>query len=166
MTTELSPQSRIKVLDIPVAAPGTCILCGTAGIDDRKFVDFGKTVDWIGVIYFCTECISEVARAVGWVPVAEFDKLLQELKKVQADKGIVEAKYSGVTSALDTLFANYDRGIVSVDDFVRGSVSASEAELDFQQGLDKEFATGEPETNESANVEGSDDFFDASDFEQ
>lgn len=164
MATEVSPQSRISVLDTPIIAPGTCILCGSAGDGERTFVDFGKQVDWIGAIYFCSECFAEVATALGFIPVAKFDELLQDLKETKASLGIVEAKHKGVTDALDILFANYDRGIVSVDEFVRSTVSDT-AVADRIIESDKQSNIGESETNESDSVEGSDDIFDDSDFE-
>lgn len=164
MTIEVSPQSRIQILDVPILAPGICLVCGTAGIDDRKFVDFGKQVEWYGAVYLCSECITEVARAVGFIPVAEFDKLLEELKKTQADKGLSDAKVEGVNSALDVLFSNYSRGIVSVDEFVRSTVLDSEKSNGITESSE-ESNSGESKTDESIVVEGSDDIFDDSDFE-
>lgn len=164
MTTEISPQSRISILGTPIIAPGTCILCGSAGDGERTFVDFGKQVDWIGAIYFCSECFAEVATVLGFIPVAKFDELLQELKETKASLGIVEAKHKGVTDALDILFANYDRGIVSLDQFVRGTVSNTAVD-DSVDELHEESNIRESETNESDSVEGPDDVFDDSDFE-
>jgi DNA-directed RNA polymerase subunit RPC12/RpoP len=76
--------NRVQVLNVPLMAPGVCMLCGTAGIDNRTFVDFGKQVEWYGAVYLCSECIKEVAIAVGFIPVAEFDKLLEQLKEIEA----------------------------------------------------------------------------------
>lgn len=164
MATEISPQSRIQVIDVPILAPGVCMVCGTAGVDDRKFIDFGKQVDWYGAVYLCSECIIEVARAIGFIPVAEFDKLLEEYKKIQADKGMTDAKAEGIQSALDVLFAGYNGGIVSIDEFVRGPVST----VDKSSGVpesNEEPNKRESETDEPSDVEGSDDIFDDSDFE-
>ena len=163
MPIEINAQSRVKILDAPVAAPGTCILCGTAGIDDRKFVDFGKTVDWIGVIYFCSECIGEVSRALGWVPVAEYDKLLELHKRIDnVHDGLVK-EHKRLTDALGTIFRSVGADDLSIDKFVR-SLEANDSESEFSQGLDKEFDVGESETNKPDSVEGPDDLFDDTDF--
>lgn len=61
-----NPQSRFKVCDVAALKPGVCALCGSAGGDGRQFVDFGKTMDWYGVVYFCTFCVSEAAKLLGF----------------------------------------------------------------------------------------------------
>lgn len=61
-----NPQSRFRVLDIALLAPGVCALCGSSGFNgDRQFVDFGKTVDMFGCVYFCTFCVVEAATMLG-----------------------------------------------------------------------------------------------------
>lgn len=164
MTTEVSPQSRIQVLDVPILAPGTCLLCGTSGVDDRKFVDFGKQVDWYGAVYLCSECIEEVARAIGFIPVAEFDNLRVAYKALENQKDLSDARYAGVVSALDTLFANYRSSGLSTDDILGPSL-ATENKSGGPIVTNEESIVREPETNESVDVEGSDDVFDDSDFE-
>lgn len=60
-----NPQSRFRVIDTAILPPGICALCGSSGGDGRQFVDFGKTVDWYGCVYFCTWCIVEAASLLG-----------------------------------------------------------------------------------------------------
>lgn len=161
MITTLSPQSRIKVLDLPVAHPGSCIICGSVGGDSRKFIDFGKRVERIGVIYFCSECFTEVSIALGFLPVAEYDKLLKELKETQVNLAEFKLKHKDVTSALDTLFANY-----KPDDGAPGvpvpSVDVSDGDSAAPEGMPDR----ESETNEPTSSEGLDDIFDDSDFDE
>ena len=64
---EENPHSRFTILDSPIKKPGVCALCTSPGGDGRQFVDFGKSVEWYGVVYFCTFCISEAARLLGFV---------------------------------------------------------------------------------------------------
>lgn len=71
--------SRIKILDAPILNPGTCALCGASRNDDRKYVDFGLTVDYIGVIYFCTFCMTELANRIGCLMPEQTQKLEDEL---------------------------------------------------------------------------------------
>jgi hypothetical protein len=75
---ELSPQSRYSIHTAPPKAPGKCFICSTGGgVDERKFLDFGKQLKWYGAVYFCSECIREIAEALGYYP-AEIFKLLTE----------------------------------------------------------------------------------------
>lgn len=57
--------SRVQILDAPSQLPGTCAICGTSRNDDRKYVDLGLTVDYVGVIYFCTFCMTELINRLG-----------------------------------------------------------------------------------------------------
>src|SRR6267154_5195941 len=65
---ELSPNSKFSVHDHPLLPPGSCFICNTGDVDDRKFLDFGKQVKFYGAIYFCSECIREIAEALGFHP--------------------------------------------------------------------------------------------------
>lgn len=67
--------SRFRLLDAPIAAPGTCILCKSAGGDERKFIDLGIQVDWYGAIYFCTFCITEAAQILGLRSVENIEQI-------------------------------------------------------------------------------------------
>ena len=75
MTVELSPNSRFTILDNPNREPGVCAVCGSAGGDDRKFVDFGKQLDWYGAVYFCTHCVIELAASIGFIESAPHEAL-------------------------------------------------------------------------------------------
>lgn len=156
--------SRINILDVAPVAPGTCILCGSAGGDGRKFVDFGKQVDWIGAIYFCTECFGEVARAIGWVPVAEFNELNAEVKSLKSEATVHVNQNKRILDALRIIFVELDRDPDTVDTYLERMLeSAPEPEED--EPDDSGTSPGEQEADESDNVEGSDDLFDASDFD-
>lgn len=74
--------SRFKVLERPFASPGKCAVCGST---DRPVVDFGFDLDWYGTVYFCVECLTEVATVVNMVPVSalhiyegEFEQTLND----------------------------------------------------------------------------------------
>jgi hypothetical protein len=61
------PNSRFKITNVPILKPGVCFICGdSGGTDFRQFVDFGKTVDFYGVVYVCTFCIAEIAQLLGF----------------------------------------------------------------------------------------------------
>ena len=66
-SAEENPNSRFRVLDTALLPPGVCALCGSSGGDGRQFVDFGKTMNWYGTIYFCTFCVAEAAKLLGFI---------------------------------------------------------------------------------------------------
>lgn len=63
-----SVQSRFILLERPLASPGKCAVCGTTS---RPVIDFNFNLDWYGAVYFCIDCLTEVARVVGLVPVKD-----------------------------------------------------------------------------------------------
>lgn len=163
MTTEIDPSSRVQVLNVPVMAPGICMLCGIADGDNRTFVDFGKQVEWYGAVYFCSECFGEIARALRWIPVAEYNELLEQHKKASAIYEISVTSNRKITDALRVVFSELGREPESVDDYIR-NLMASVEESTGPETDNGHTDKRESETNESGSVEGSDDLFDSSDF--
>jgi hypothetical protein len=98
--------------------PGTCAVCGASRNDDRQYVDFGLTVDYIGVIYFCTFCVQELVNRMGCLTREQSEKLENELDSArqtilnfQAEK----AAYDGAISTLrgTGLFSGTDLSVIT-----------------------------------------------------
>lgn len=160
----VSAQSRIKVLDNPNLAPGTCIVCGSAGDGERKFIDFGKQVDWIGAIYFCTFCVVEIVEAGGYIPVATFDKLHDEYRDLQVKNDQLVAKYQPFEEAINHVVESRTSMPHLDFDNLRSRISEPEStESDIT--IDEGSSDTEPDAIESGNIEGSDDLFDSTDFD-
>jgi len=85
--TRTEPNGRVTVHRIPPAAPGKCVVCGFSGDveESRLFVDFGFDIDYYGVVYFCSLCMTEVANAIGYVSIDQYNKV-QTLNMELADK--------------------------------------------------------------------------------
>lgn len=81
--------SRVKLYDSPDMLPGNCSLCGGRQYDGRKWIDFGLSIDWYGVVYLCTLCFAEIEREInqdeGAFPVASFEALKRENELQQQD---------------------------------------------------------------------------------
>lgn len=75
MTT---PTSLVQIVNTPVAEPGKCVVCGSTGDAFRKFIDFGFTIDYYGVVYFCTFCFVEIANACDFIEHSKYLELLKE----------------------------------------------------------------------------------------
>lgn len=56
--------SRAQLLDRPLAIPGKCVICGAV---DRPVIDTRWNIDYYGVVYFCIDCLREVASILGMV---------------------------------------------------------------------------------------------------
>ncbi|MFE1145200.1 hypothetical protein [Streptomyces rochei] len=160
----ITAQSRLKVLDKPELAPGVCFLCGSAGDDKRKFIDFGKNIEWYGTVYVCTFCVIEVAEAADFTPVSNFDALHNEYRELRVKYDQLVAKYAPFEKAIKNVLDSPDPGFGMV-------LHPSNLRIDRGEGdkLDEsdsnESASGESEANESVDLEGPDDLFDSTDFD-
>ena len=162
INTTVLASARVQVLDNPINAPGQCCLCGCAGDGKRKFIDFGKQLDWFGTVYFCTECIRDVALASGFIPVASFDELHTKYRELLIKYSALESEHKVVDDAIRSVIGGDYRVNPSPDD----SFNSVREALEKSERSDAESTEGEPETNESVDVEGSDDLFDATDFDE
>jgi hypothetical protein len=159
-----SAQSRIQVLDNPILAPGVCALCGSSGDGQRKFIDFGKQLDWFGAVYLCTECIREVAEASGYIPVASFDQLHTEYRELQIKCDQLVAKYKPFEEAIEHVMESRNSMSNLGIEHLRSNVDNFETSGDAISDI-SESGGGESSSDESIDVEGSDDLFDSSDFD-
>lgn len=156
--------SRIKVLDTPVMAPGICSLCGSSGDGKRKFIDFGKQLDWYGAIYFCSECIREVAQSIDYIHISDFNLLHDKLRKSIIKFDQLQEEHRIIKDVLSKLLSNCTCNSDSPDDSSDVvSISISESE-DIEES-NSETVGGDSKIDESSGIEGSDDLFDSSDFE-
>ena len=160
----LTAQSRLKVLDTPVLAPGICFLCGSAGDDKRKFIDFGKQIEWYGAVYVCTFCIVEVAEAAEFIPVANFDTLHTEYRELRVQYDQLKAKYAPFEEAIKNVLDSPDPGFGMVLHPSNSGVHSDSSDKLDESGSN-EVASGESEADESPNLEGPDDLFDPTDFD-
>jgi len=95
--------SRVRILDSPNLHPGTCVLCGASRNDDRKYVDIGLDIDFVGVIYFCTFCMQEVANRLGCLMPEQTKKLEDELDSARQTIINFQAQKAAYDDAINTL---------------------------------------------------------------
>jgi hypothetical protein len=57
----------VFITDAPDMIPNKCGKCGSGRTGDRKYVDFGLTLEFYGTVYICTICLDEINRNV-WPP--------------------------------------------------------------------------------------------------
>jgi hypothetical protein len=95
--------SRISILDAPILAPGICVLCGSSNTEDRKYADTGITVDFIGVIYFCTFCLRETANRLGCATAEQTKQLEDELDAARQTILEFQSQKAAYDDAISTL---------------------------------------------------------------
>lgn len=95
---------RVQVLDAPVALPGKCVQCGSStNSDGRKFVDIGFELDYYGVIYFCTHCLTELSNALGYANPEQVKDLEDRLSEIVDHVARIEAENVKLRNALSNL---------------------------------------------------------------
>lgn len=158
----LSVNSRIRILSLPVAAPGICCLCGSA---TKPVIDFGKNLDEFGAVYFCIEdCLREIADAMGYIPVAKFDSCYDDLRELQISNAQLQRKYESVNDALRNVLSDNHISSIVVGDPVSDSIPVVEKSELFDASSDSPIS-GIAEDESSTSIEGSDDLFDSTDFD-
>lgn len=108
MTTEIQTfahvdSSRIRTLNAPLLAPGTCCICGSSRTDDRQYIDLGIDVDHIGVMYFCTFCITELVNTLGCLTQEQSEALHEELNSARQTILDFQQEKAALDGAVDTL---------------------------------------------------------------
>ena len=105
--------SKVQILEAPRLLPGTCMLCGTSRTDDRQYIDIGKDIQFVGVIYFCTFCMTEIANALGCLMPEQTKELEDELDSARQRILEFETKDQTLNDAITTL---RDTGLFSGTD--------------------------------------------------
>lgn len=95
--------SKVRILDAPTQLPGVCMLCGSSRNDDRKYVDIGKDIEFVGVIYFCTFCFTEIANRLGCLTQEQSAALEAELEAARARILEFHSKDEALNAAINTL---------------------------------------------------------------
>lgn len=148
VVAEENPQSRFRVLNVAALSPGVCALCGSSGGDGRQFVDFGKTMDWYGVVYFCTFCVTEAAKLIG-LEEADDKEIVQLRGRIARTDETVQYLEERL-SAANLLLRDHLNGdcnpVVPVVEIPEADVIESESSVE-----------GKSNPDESVVVEGSDD---------
>lgn len=161
ITTQMTTSSRVTLLDLPVAAPGVCALCGSA---NKPVVDFGKQLDWYGAVYFCHDCIREVAEVIGYVPIEPFQKLNEEYRKLTVENARLVSHIQKLKETLSALLSGNECNCKSDSEPDNSELPIVEvAATVVEDNVDA--VSRDSETEQPNRVEGSDDFFDTEDFE-
>lgn len=136
----------IYIVNHPEALPQQCANCGAAR-SDRKYVDFGLSLDFYGVVYLCSICVEEIASAFG---------LVVEVEQQEEYEGLQE-RYAELDEANSSLVAENERlhGILGSKYFDHNVSTQSLSSSDSRTGDESEADTGTERTRRSGNTRSS-----------
>lgn len=91
----------------PQALPGSCYQCGSASRD--SYIDTGSSVEFHGAVYYCCECVAEMAALMGFLPPDRVQGLELKIEILEQELFEAQRKAAGYERALDGLrFAGHD----------------------------------------------------------
>jgi hypothetical protein len=105
----------------PPALPGNCFKCSSASRE--AFYDLGMSIDFVGAVYLCNECVYEIARAFG----------MDTAEKVQGLYGLLEKKEEyivALTEELNSVKGAFD-GLNDLNEYLASGVPLSGANVPF-----------------------------------
>jgi hypothetical protein len=101
----------MELITTPVALPGCCFQCGNA---ERQFyVDTGRSMEFHGAVYYCNECLAEMAHAAGYLIPEEADKLRTDILAALSEIERLNRVNDGLEKVVDGLLAS--RGSLRID---------------------------------------------------
>lgn len=135
-------QSRIQILSAPINLPGTCVLCGTSRTDDRQYVDLGIWVEFVGQIYFCTYCMTEMVNRLGGHTAEQAASIETELSAARQHILEFHEKEKALDGAINNLLAsglfnhlNLRSGSNPTDDFTEQDALSAVADSEKYEQL-------------------------------
>lgn len=77
---EVNVSGRFKVLDQPMASPSKCAFCGLGHNQDGtvQFIDTTLDLDFFGVVYICSVCLTEISAALGYLHPDAWEKVVDD----------------------------------------------------------------------------------------
>lgn len=96
----------MQLVNRPEALPGQCKGCGAA--DRGPYVDTTWSEEYYGAIYFCRDCVLEMAFLYGAISPEAADKIkleLAEAKQAQFDAEVKLRSLSNVKETVDAYFS-------------------------------------------------------------
>lgn len=156
---------QFVLMQSPGALPGKCGGCGKA-TEPRGFIDTGFDADFYGVLYYCYECVLDMASKFGFVTPEVVEELKRRIGELEVETTNQRAAILGLEDTVDGLLRVRDSGASDItvpaqpDTPIEPEIAESIAEQDeFPDILapvtepDVEF--GNPEINDNAGEQES-----------
>lgn len=144
-------RSRFVLLERPLAHPGNCRICGAV---DRPVIDFGADDDR-GAVYFCTHCLTEVAKgALNLVDASDLDEARLTVRDLEAKLNTVGENTRGYIANLRNLYDDYVHSLNSVPSVDNDENEGSQSEeLNERSGEISDSSDSESDADKSSSIE-------------
>lgn len=145
LTIRTPESSKFKVLDQPYSLPSKCSFCGIGHNEDgkRQFIDTMLELDYYGVVYICSTCFIEIAKALGFLSPQQYTRVADAGIAAELQNRELKVENDGLRNAIAILSSHRCLGPTSLSHVVNEQ----------GEGEDDSIPPGSLETGES---EGSD----------
>lgn len=100
--TTSDASARVQRVPVPVASPGSCLLCGKSK-HPEGFAFFGIDFEFYGTLYFCADCGGDIANCFGWMEPNRVSSILAEHDQVIKENVILGQQVEALEQAVDAL---------------------------------------------------------------
>lgn len=109
MTIEVNVSGRFKVLNQPYALPSKCAFCSLGHNQDGKvsFIDTTLDLDFYGVVYICSNCLTEIAKSLGFIPPEGWQKIVEDSTNSLIENDRLRAENNGLRDAVNILTGHH-----------------------------------------------------------
>lgn len=142
---------KFRITVAPEALPGCCYLC--RGTSREFFIDTDMHIEFHGAVYFCSECIREIAQSVGYEVPERVKQLKERLSELESINVNLLIERDGLEKAIDGLSSARVAGRTSS---VWDSPDDVPMESEGTEQGEEELGSREGETPESSDDEGMD----------
>lgn len=144
-----NPSAKILFTQLTRTAPGQCATCGS-GQDKNGFCDTQLDFEFYGRLYFCSNCVAEIAAVFGFISPVDYAEMEDEVNLSKLEKQRYIEKIDNLEEIIDGISGL--KSLISSDPFKSADyLEATEPEVKSEPRVI------EPESNtEQPNVEPSD----------
>lgn len=103
----------MEVVNVLMALPGSCLLCG--GASKQRYMDFRISLEFYGALYICDECFFAGAQLFGFMTPDQVSELKREVEEAREKLLDLEIKNSSLNQAVQSMAtANFGNNKVMV----------------------------------------------------
>jgi len=138
------PAARVRKISKPIASPAQCLICGK----DRHPVGFASfdnvDFEFYGSLYFCGDCVGDIARPFGFLSREEIDAVVKKLTAQEIELKILRKSVVNLENLVDAYTALRGAGDnISGVNSVRSESATLSAQTDSRE-LQGNFSEGTP----------------------
>ena len=109
MAIAINVSGRFKVLDQPYALPSKCAFCSLGHNQGGtvSFIDTTLDLDFYGVVYICSNCLTEISANLGYIPPSSWEKIVKDSTNSLIENDRLRAENEGLRDAVNILTGHH-----------------------------------------------------------